>query len=71
MTTNLHTVTLEHTVEECMRLMNDHHVRHLPVIEENKVIGIVSIGNLVNWIISAQKATIDHLESYISGRYPG
>jgi CBS domain-containing protein len=55
------------TVEECLRLMTDHHVRHLPVLEDGKIIGIVSIGDLVNWVISAQHATINQLQTYISG----
>jgi CBS domain-containing protein len=63
-------VTPENTVEECMRLMTDHRVRHLPVVEGNNIIGIVSIGDLVNWIISAQTSTIQQLQTYISG-YPG
>jgi CBS domain-containing protein len=70
MTTNLVTVTSRHTVQECMRLMNDRRVRHLPVIDNDRVIGVVSIGNLVNWIISAQNAAIGQLEDYISGKYP-
>ncbi len=70
MTTKLVTVTPRHTVQDCMRLMNDNRVRHLPVLEGDRVVGVVSIGNLVNWIISAQNATIGHLEDYISGRYP-
>ena len=62
---------LDSTVEECMRLMTVHRVRHLPVIEQSRVIGIVSIGDLVNWIIPAQSRAISQLESYISGQYPG
>ena len=63
-------VSPSHTVEECLRLMTDHRVRHLPVIENGKIIGVVSIGDLVNWIISAQSTTIHQLQTYIAG-YPG
>lgn len=63
------TVTLDHTVEECMRLMTEHRVRHLPVVGDGQVLGVVSIGDLVNWIINAQSATITQLEGYISGHY--
>ena len=59
----------EHTVEECLRLMTDHRVRHLPVLADGKIRGVVSIGDLVNWIISAQSSTIHQLQPYISG-YP-
>ncbi len=72
MTENVITVTPEHTVDECMRLVTEHRIRHLPVVSESGALeGMVSIGDLVNTIISAQAATIEHLSSYISGSYPG
>ena len=58
------------TIDECMRLMTSNRIRHLPVAEGNRIHGIVSIGDLVSWIISAQAETIDHLHSYIAGSYP-
>lgn len=63
-------VSPEQTIEECMRLMTDHHIRHLPVLEGEKIVGVVSIGDLVNWIITAQHTTISQLQTYIAG-YPG
>jgi len=55
------------SVEDCMRLMTEKRVRHLPVIENLAVIGIVSIGDLVNWIISTQNVAIEQMEQYIAG----
>jgi CBS domain-containing protein len=65
------TVTADDTVDECMRIMTGNRIRHLPVMDRDKVIGIVSIGDLVKWMISAQEELIHHLHSYISGGYPG
>jgi CBS domain-containing protein len=67
---NLIKVTPQHTIEDCMRLMTDQRVRHLPVLDGDRIAGVVSIGDLVNWIITAQTTTISQLETYISG-YPG
>jgi CBS domain-containing protein len=61
------TVTPEHTVEDCMRLMTEHRVRHLPVVESAQIVGIISIGDLVNWIIFTQDAAIEQMERYIAG----
>jgi len=69
--TPLIAVTPAHSVEDCMRLMTTHRVRHLPVMQGDEVVGIVSIGDLVNWIISAQHSAITQLEAYITGNYPG
>jgi CBS domain-containing protein len=70
MTSNLITVTPDYTVDECMRLVTEHRIRHLPVLDEGRLAGLISIGDLVNAIIAAQADTINHLHSYIAGGYP-
>lgn len=65
------TVTPATPVSECMRLMLDNRIRHLPVMDAGRIVGVISIGDLVNFIIHAQQATIEQLHSYIAGGYPG
>jgi CBS domain-containing protein len=67
-TTDVATISPHETVEDAMRLMTDKRIRHLPVIDEGRMIGLVSIGDMVNCIISAQSAAIDQMEAYLSGR---
>jgi CBS domain-containing protein len=55
------------SVEECMRLMTEHRIRHLPVLQDGQLLGIISIGDLVNWIISSQNSAIEQMEQYIAG----
>jgi CBS domain-containing protein len=71
MTDRVITASPNSTVEECMRVMTENRIRHLPVLDGERVVGIVSIGDLVNWTITAHEETIVHLQGYIEGRYPG
>ena len=69
MTSPVITVSPAHTVEECMRLMTDRRIRHLPVVEGATIAGIVSIGDLVRSVITVQGETIQYLQQYINGQY--
>ncbi len=69
MTDNLITVTPDQTIEKCMELMTEKHIRHLPVLEGGRLAGVVSIGDVVKSIIEHQSATINQLEGYITGRW--
>ncbi len=66
MTQNPHTITPDEAIDYCMKLMTTRHFRHLPVVENGLVIGMLSIGDLVKYIIEDQQQTINQLENYIS-----
>lgn len=65
MSSPVHTVSPELSLEDCMRLVTDKRIRHLPVVEGGRVIGVISIGDLVKAVIEDQQHTIEQLESYI------
>ena len=70
MTSRVISVSPGDAVDECMELMTRNRIRHLPIMENERVIGIVSIGDLVKWVVSEQEETIEHLHNYISAKYP-
>jgi CBS domain-containing protein len=70
MTQRLVTADPDDLVSECMQRMTENRVRHLPVLEKNKMIGILSIGDLLAWLIAAQRNAIDNLERYVTGDFP-
>jgi CBS domain-containing protein len=67
MTSPVISVTRQHTVGDCLHIITDNRIRHLPVVEAGKVLGVLSIGDLVNCVITEQQETIRHLHAYISG----
>ncbi len=69
MITNVYFVETNNSVEECMKLMTTKHIRHLPVVEKQKVVGVISIGDLVKEIIADREFTIISLENYITGQH--
>lgn len=65
------TVSESDSIETCMKLMTSRRIRHLPVVEDGKLAGLISMGDLVNWVIQTQRHTIQQLHGYIAGEYPG
>ena len=66
MTAKLEVINLNSSIDHCMQIMTDKHIRHLPVIDNGKVAGMISIGDLVKFVIEDQKQTIEQLQNYIS-----
>jgi len=69
MTSNLITVTPDTSVDDCMRVMTGRKIRHLPVLDNGQLVGLISIGDVVRFVIEEQKSIIEHLEHYITGHH--
>ncbi|MBC8165372.1 MAG: CBS domain-containing protein, partial [Bryobacteraceae bacterium] len=69
MAEDLVTVSPSQTIDECMKLMTQFRVRHVPVLDNLQVVGVVSMGDLVKYVIGAQTEEIEHLQAYITGSY--
>lgn len=71
MTTEVICVTPQHGVEDTLRIVTEKRVRHLPVKDGDRIVGLISIGDLVKWVINAQRSALSQLEAYVAGGYPG
>ena len=67
MTSNVITINTKHSIDQCMQIMTDKHIRHLPIVNDVQVIGLISIGDVVREMIAYQKSMIEQLQSYIAG----
>ena len=67
MTSNVITINTNHSIDQCMQIMTDKHIRHLPIVNGLQVIGLISIGDVVREMIAYQKSMIEQLQSYIAG----
>jgi CBS domain-containing protein len=65
------TVRSKDGIEKCMQLMTSNRIRHLPVVDDGRLVGVISMGDLVSWVMMSQRHTIEQLQGYISGDYPG
>jgi CBS domain-containing protein len=65
------TVQSSDSIEKCMLMMTSHRIRHLPVVDDERLVGLISMGDLVQWVMHSQRHTILQLQGYIAGEYPG